>query len=112
MIREIACGLKTKYGDIWRTYICPRDTAKPYAFTILDDWVAGRTQINVYIFAIVHAELATIYDDNAIPNTRDVCGSINCTTKKETVRCVFYRQTRVWFAVCCGNRHVDDAALD
>jgi hypothetical protein len=64
------------------TYVSLWNPPKPDIGAVLDNWVAGGAEIHVYILAVVHAELATVDDDDAIAYSSQMCRSTNLTTEE------------------------------
>lgn len=76
---------------------------------ILDDWITRAAEVDIHVCAVVHAELSTRDDNNAMIHARDVCRSINLSTDQQALLDIFHCQTSIGLAICGRNGHVYNA---
>jgi hypothetical protein len=65
------------------TYICFRYPAKPDVWAIFNDGITRAAEVDIDIFAVVHAELLAGYDDDAVLHASDVCRASSLTANQK-----------------------------
>jgi hypothetical protein len=98
-------------GTRENTHICSGNSAKPNVAAIFNDWVAGAAQVHVHASAAVHAELATGHHNDAIFDAGYMCWPINLATYQQALVDILHSETGIWFAVCSGYGHINDAMV-
>lgn len=97
--------------EVGKTHIALGQWCEAHARAVLDDGMAGTVQVDVHILALMDAHLPCCDDQNAVCHTSNVNRAIDPTRDDQTVRNVSQRQSWKWPALCRGNGHVNDAAV-
>lgn len=91
------------------TYISFRYPGESDVGAILDDWITRAAEVDIYVFAVVHAELSARDDNDTMIHASDMCWSIDLSTDQQTFLDIFYRETSIGLAICGRNGHVHNA---
>lgn len=64
---------------------------KPDIFAILDDRITAAAEIDVDVFAFMHAELVAGNEDNTVLDSRDVCWTVDLAADQEAFLDILHR---------------------
>lgn len=89
-----------------KAYITPRQRRKPQCLAVFENRATGTVQIDIYVLAVVHAELATRCHDYAIGHVCDMDGTCDVAAEYEAVFDTAEVEGCEWF---CAGGEIDDA---